>query len=225
MTPSFRSRRGAFVLPLFTLLLSLGCSGSQVLTPQSGASAGKETPSTTELVSQGRRAAEGGDAVRAEQYLSLAIEQGADRRVVMPILLQACLDSSHLRAALNHAEPYLLEHPEDEKLRYLVANLHLGLGQLVPARRELELLLQRNPDSPDAHYLLGILDFEVDTDSAREHLLSASKHTQDRDQRIEVTSRLAQLRLREAEIARARDRFEHSDAAYEPVRAHERRQP
>lgn len=225
MTPPFRLRKGAFVLQQFTLLLSLGCSASQVPAPQSGASAQQQTPSTAELVSQGRRAAERGDAVRAEQYLSLAIEQGADRRVVMPILLQACLDSSHLRAALNHAEPYLLEHPDDDSLRYLVANLHLGLGQLVPARRELELLLQRNPDSPDAHYLLGILDFEVDTDAAREHLHSASKHTQDRDQRIEVTSRLAQLRLRETEIARARDRFEQSDAANKPVRADERRQP
>jgi thioredoxin-like negative regulator of GroEL len=194
---------------LFALLLSIGCSTRQVPAPQS---AGKLAPNTTDLVSQGQRAAERGDAVRAEQYLSLAIEQGAERRVVMPILLQACLESSHLRAALNHAEPYLLEHPGDDALRYLVANLHLGLDQVAPARRELELLLQRNPDDPDAHYLLGILDVEVDTESAREHLLSAAKHTKDRAQRIEVTSRLAQLRLRKS-------------VAAVPLRAEEQRQP
>jgi len=157
-----------------------------------------ETPGT-ELVSRGREAAGRGDAVRAEQYLSLAIEEGAERRSVLPELLRACLKSSHLRAALNYAEPYLLEHPEDDALRYLVATIHLGLGQVPPARRELGLLLQRNENSPDAHYLLGVIDAALDIEAARQHFIVAAKYTSDDEQRTEVQSRLAELRLRDSQ--------------------------
>jgi hypothetical protein len=144
-----------------------------------------------------RSAAQRGDSVRAEQYLALAIDQGADRRRVMPVLLGACLSSSHLRAALNHAKPYLLDHPEDDALRYLVATIHLGLGQLVAARQELGLLLQRDGGNPDAHYLLGILDAAVSIESARAHFLEAIAHSKDTEQKTEIRSRLAELSLRE----------------------------
>lgn len=154
---------------------------------------------SAELVVQGRRAASRGDAVRAEQYLAMALEQGADSRQVMPVLLRACVKSSHLRAALNHADPYLLDHPDDDSLRYLVATIHLGLGQVTSARRELGLLLQRNAQNSDAHYLFGILDTATDSESARGHFELAQANSKDQEQRIEIQSRLAELRLRDAE--------------------------
>jgi Flp pilus assembly protein TadD len=187
-------------LVLAAAVLLSGCASGPKPEPAAPASAAKDTRPASELVARGREAAARGDAVRAEQYLSLAIEQGADRRQVMPLLLEACLKSSHLRAALNHAEPYLLDHPEDDSLRYLVATIHLGLGQVVPAKRELGLLLQRNPSNADAHYLLGIIESGGNVEAARTHFLAVLAHSKDQEQKIEVESRLAELRLREREL-------------------------
>lgn len=186
---------------LVATLLLAGCASGPKPEPVNQAAPVKDNRPASELVARGREAASRGDAVRAEQYLSLAIEEGADRRVVLPMLLQACLRSSHLRAALNHAEPYLLDHPEDDALRYLVATIHLGLGQAVAARRELGLLLQRNESNPEAHYLLGIIDSPSNLNAARAHFLEVLRHSKDDEQKIEVQSRLAELTLRERELA------------------------
>lgn len=186
---------------LLTTLLLAGCVSGPKPEPANQGSQTKDSRPAAELIARGREAAARGDAVRAEQYLSLAIEEGADRRQVLPMLLQACLRSSHLRAALNHAEPYLLDHPEDDTLRYLVATIHLGLGQVVPARRELGLLLQRDESNPDAHYLLGIIESAGNLDAARAHFLAVVAHSKDEEQKIEVQSRLAELTLRERELA------------------------
>lgn len=176
-----------------------GCAAGQNPTPTAPTGSVEEQRPVEELLARGREAARRGDAVRAEQYLALAIEQGADRQRVMPMLLRACLSSSHLRAALNYAEPYLLEHPEDDRLRYLVANVHLGLGKVVEAKRELGLLLQRDPRNPDAHYLLGVVDTVADPSHARAHFLQALEQSKDAGQRTEIGSRLAMLALRDSE--------------------------
>ena len=73
---------------MLAALLFLGCASGPKPTPTSqAASANGERPAA-ELLASGRDAAARGDAVRAEQYLSLAIEQGADRREAMPLLLR-----------------------------------------------------------------------------------------------------------------------------------------
>lgn len=192
---------------LATSLLTSGCASSHKPEPSVLASTVTDSRSASELVARGREAAVRGDAVRAEQYLSLAIDQGADRRQVMPLLLDACLKSSHLRAALNHAQPYLLEHPEDDALRYLVAAVHMGLGQLVQARRELGLLLQSSSSNADAHYLLGIIESASNIDAARSHFRAVLEYSKDETQKIEVESRLAELRLRERELDEHSARF------------------
>lgn len=189
-------------LLLAAAVLVMGCASGPKPEPANPAFPAKDNRPASELVARGREATTRGDAVRAEQYLSLAIEQGADRRRVMPLLLEACLRSSHLRAALNHAEPYLLDHPEDDRLRYLVANIHLGLGQVVPAKRELGLLLQRNDKNPDAHYLLGIIESGFNVEAATEHFRAVLEHSKDQEQKIEVESRLAELDLRERELTK-----------------------
>lgn len=174
------------------------CASGPKVDPNHQASLDKT--SAAELLKVGRDAAQRGDSVRAEQYLAMAIEQGADARIVMPILLKACIRSSHLRTALNHAEPYLLANPEDDELRMLVATIHLGLGQTADARRELGLLLQRNESNPDAHYLLGVIATSEDIGVARKHFLKALQNTDREERRTEVRSRLAELDLREREV-------------------------
>jgi tetratricopeptide (TPR) repeat protein len=187
-------------LHLLPLLMALGVGCANGPRPQPAVPE-TDAPSRQELVRLGREAARRGDSVRAEEYLNLAIEQGADRRQVMPLLLDACVRSSHLRAALNHAEPYLLDHPEQDRLRYLVATIDLGLGQIAAAKRELGLLLQRSDNNADAHYLLGVIESGIDVESARRHFLAVLRHSKDDEQRVEVDSRLAELRLRERELS------------------------
>jgi hypothetical protein len=70
-------------------------------------SAAEGATDAEQLVQKGYAAFEQGDGVRAEQYLTLAMERGYDRGKLLPVLLEICLSSSRLRAALNHAQPYL----------------------------------------------------------------------------------------------------------------------
>jgi len=149
------------------------------------------------LFHRGQQAADQGDTVRAEQYLSMALDRGFDRAKVLPILLRVCLSSSRLRAALNHAEPYLREHPNDQHLRYLVATIHLGLGQIEEARIELFYLLRINPNNVQAHYLLGILESGLDKRKGNEHFLRYLALAPNGDHATEVRSRLTDLAVRE----------------------------
>jgi len=178
------------------LLAVAGCSSATPVT-QVAAVPASSAEQAKVLFQRGREAAERGDSVRAEQYLSLALERGYDAGRVLPVLLRVCLASSRLRAALDHAEPYLRDHPEAEALRYLVATIHAGLGQTDEARLALEQLLRTNPNSADAHYLLGILDADGHVPSALAHFRAYLDVAPQGEHAAEVRSRLAELAIRE----------------------------
>ena len=184
------------IVPLLFALCVLAC-GTATL-PPSAVAPGQVAPDQQPpdvLFAVGDEAAKRGDNVRAEQYLLLAIQRGYDRGVVLPVLLSVCISSMHLRAALDHAESYLLEHPDADDLRYLVATIQIGLKQRDEARGELERLLRRNPGHADSHFLLGILYAEFEAEAAREHLrlyISAAPHGR---HIAEAQSRLADLGL------------------------------
>lgn len=180
-------------------MLVLAVAGCSSVTPEAqvAPAPSSNAEQAQSLFQRGREAAQRGDSVRAEQYLSLALERGVDAGRVLPVLLRVCLASSRLRAALDHAEPYLRDHPEAEALRYLVATIHAGLGQTDEARLALEQLLRTNPNSADAHYLLGILDADGDAPSARAHFRSYLDVAPRGEHAAEVRSRLAELAIRE----------------------------
>jgi len=98
-----------------------------------------------------------GDTLRAEQYALLAMREGFPEQEVIVPLVQACLASSRLRAALVYAEPFLRRHPEHVRLRYLVAAVDLALGHAVAAERELQRVSARRPALPEAYYLGGVI--------------------------------------------------------------------
>jgi tetratricopeptide (TPR) repeat protein len=171
-----------------------------------GSEAGKAAPQSAgdasrqereELFRLGQRAAARGDSVRAEQYLSLAIERGYPKARVLPVLLQVCLGGSRLRAALDHAQPYLDQHPNQDALRFLVANIHLGLGQNNQARAELDTLLRRSPRFEEALFLRAVLGMSSDTEAARTDLRSYLEVTPHGLHAAEARSRLSELAIRE----------------------------
>jgi tetratricopeptide (TPR) repeat protein len=123
-----------------------------------------------ELFRQAEELAREGDPIRAEQYLSTAVQRGFPARRALPLLLRVCIASSRLGAALQYASPYLRLHPDDYHLRYLVAAVQLGLGRPAEARQELLRVLRDAPDYADARYLLGVVlrDHSGDSDGAAE---------------------------------------------------------
>ncbi len=104
-------------------------------------------------VALGRR----GDAVRAEQYVSAAMDRGFPESEAIPYLVKICAASSRFNTALNYAEPYLEEHPEDWGLRLVVATMHLALNNRGRAQAELERIVREEPEQPTPYYLLAVL--------------------------------------------------------------------
>lgn len=98
--------------------------------------------------------------MRAEQYLAAALREGHDWREALPPLLRVCLTGSRLRAGLNYASPYLRSHPDELWLRYLVATVHLGLGQPLRAREHLQAIRGKAPYEARTEYLLGQTEWE-----------------------------------------------------------------
>ncbi len=156
------------------------------------------------LFFEGRAAAARGDSIRAEQYLSLAAERGYDRRAALSVLLQACVSSLHLRAALDHAEAYLLDHPDDARLRYLVATIHVGLGQRKEAREELERVLKEKDGMAEAHLLLGVLSVEINAGLAHREFVRYLELAPHGSRREEVQSRIAELEVSRSRRGQAR---------------------
>ncbi len=121
-----------------------------------------------QLFRYGNMLAESGDSIRAEQYLSAAMERGYPDTEVLPRLLEVCISASRLSAALSYAEPYLERHQEEWPLRLLVASLQMSLNQNALARTNIERVLETVPDEAEPHYLMGVLlrDRYTDTDAS-----------------------------------------------------------
>lgn len=195
------------VAALCSILGLIACTSSaQVGSPPET----RPKDSSVELFSKGRSAAEQGDTVRAEQYLTMALEQGFDQKKILPLMLKVCLSSSRLRSALNHAEPYLREHPRDQGLRYLVATIHLGLGQVNEARIDLHHLLQQSPANADALYLLGVLESGINGEAAARYFRRYLELDPQGEHAAESQSRLTDLSVRASLKAGTGDSFEAS---------------
>lgn len=124
-----------------------------------------------ELRARGLVHARRGDLVRAQQYLSAALQKGFDENVILPELVKVCVASSRLRAALEFAEPYLERHPEDGGMHYVVGTLHMTLGNLEEASAYLTEALRTKQLAEDALFSLGVLAFKRgQTKVARAHL-------------------------------------------------------
>lgn len=108
------------------------------------------------LFHQGEALANEGDLVRAEQYMSAALDRGYPEEQGLPILVRVCVNGSRIRAALTYATPFLQRHPSNWALRFVVASLQLGLGHPEIARDELLRVIETAPNEAEPHYLLAV---------------------------------------------------------------------
>jgi tetratricopeptide (TPR) repeat protein len=123
------------------------------------------------LFQRGREFARIGDNNRAEQYLSGAMDGGADPGKVLPLLLRVCIAERRYRVAIDYAEPYMRRRPDDYRLRFVIASLYHSIGEPQSARRELEQVVRSKPDHADAHFAMAVIyrDDEEDLVQADAH--------------------------------------------------------
>src|SRR5512133_757444 len=148
--------RNMLRLCLATSLVTPGCAKTQ--TNQTAVETSNDrAQAAAPLIAKAEEYAAVGDNMRAEQYLSAALSRGADERRVVPLLVKACIADERYRSATQYLEEYLRHHPSHQNARFLLASLHISLGQVELARREFEQVLQATPDHAEAHFALATL--------------------------------------------------------------------
>jgi tetratricopeptide (TPR) repeat protein len=135
--------------------------------PGAAAPASEHAASASDLVERARGFSASGDHLRAEQYLSAALSQGADERRVLPLLLAACVADQRYRDGLQHVESYVRRHPRDQGARFLLATLQLALGRFDRGIDELTAVVAVAPRHAEAHYALAVVLRDELGDAAR----------------------------------------------------------
>jgi tetratricopeptide (TPR) repeat protein len=133
----------------------VSCGGRDKVLAQAAVVQAEETPE--KLLARGRAFMSVGDFARAEQYFAFALDRGADRQVAMPLLLRACAEEKRFRAAIDYAEPDLRRHPDDVRLRFVLASFYATIGDTNTARTELERVVRDKPDHAPAHFALAVI--------------------------------------------------------------------
>lgn len=150
-------RHVALLVPAAATLVLVACGGAGGLREGTPPTDPVSEVGAERLFATGMASAAQGDYVRAEQYLAAAGARGyAETQVIGP-LVRVCVVASRLRQALVYAQPYLRRHPEDWRLRFVVATVHLGLDDLDEARTELARVIAAAPTVPEPYFVLGTL--------------------------------------------------------------------
>lgn len=147
-----------------TLAVEGGCTPSPAAKTEADLATMKSEQTPDKLVERGRAFAALGDPTRAEDYLSAALDAGADPRVVMPLILEVCVTNSRYRSAIQHAENHLRKHPGDVGTRLVLGSLYVAVGEVQGGRAALEQVVARKPDEAQAHYALAVLARDHDND-------------------------------------------------------------
>ena len=165
----------AHVLVVGALASSLGAVACAPPTAGDKVKADLETmrseTTADKLLDRGKAFATIGDSTRAEEYLAAAIEQGADPKEALPLLMNVCITAGRYRAAAQYAEGHLRRHPDDVRTRFVLATLYVALGENQPARTNLERVVEQRPNDANAQYALAVLARDADND-----LVDADKH-------------------------------------------------
>ncbi|RYZ05483.1 MAG: tetratricopeptide repeat protein [Myxococcales bacterium] len=145
-------------IPLLACLLALGCArGAELEAASADPSAAESERLAALFMKRARSAYARADFTRAEQYLSLAKDNGREDTEITPLLIDVCVKDQRYRAALQYSQEHLRRHPRAYRLRFVQASLLMALGEVAQARQELERVLATRPEHADAHYTLAVL--------------------------------------------------------------------
>ncbi|MGC4093342.1 MAG: tetratricopeptide repeat protein [Polyangiaceae bacterium] len=138
-------------------MLLVGCVKSPGAQLQERLAAVNDARNPQLLLSRAHAFASIADYTRAEQYLRLALEAGAAAAEVTPLLIEVCVRDQRYLDAVQHAEAYLRRHPDDARLRFVLASLEAAVGNSQRARTEYERVLAHDADNADVHYALAVV--------------------------------------------------------------------
>jgi len=155
----------SFFLPVcgaVVVALALGCVGCGRATEEppataSGEDGADEAAASRELVELGLAFARAGDSVRGEQYLSAALDAGADPNQALLALMQLCIKAGRFEAAAQYGEAYERDVLAKRELAMLLSGLYISLDQDDKAIKRLEQVAGDYPELALAHLLLGRL--------------------------------------------------------------------
>lgn len=154
-----------FVLAASGAVGGAGCASSPRAQAQADMATFQRESTTDKLIERGKAFASVGDMTRAEEYLTAALDRGADPHEVLPILLEVCIQTGRYRSAIQHAEEHLRKHPDDVNTRFVLGTLYAALGESKDARVELERVLAVHPEEPRVHYALAVLARDAENDA------------------------------------------------------------
>ncbi len=123
--------------------------------------------SPDKLMERGRAFAAVGDTTRAQQYLAAALDGGGDETTLTPMLLSVCVRDGRYRMAIEYARRYLVKHPSDQRVRFVLGTLYAAVGEALAAQHELELVARVDRDNADVHYTLAVLLRDQNNDLVR----------------------------------------------------------
>jgi tetratricopeptide (TPR) repeat protein len=138
------------------ILLACGCHQARSAVRRSESDS-LSLISAEELFRIGLFHARRGDLLRAEQYLNAAREHGHDEAATVYWLVRVCVSAGRFRSALRHSASYLRDHPDNWRLRVVVASIHEALGDFHEAQLNLERVVASKPGEALAHYKLALL--------------------------------------------------------------------
>ena len=163
----------ACAMHAFVFLGTIGCAGSSVQAEaiKTDVATYNREHTVDKLVDRGRGFAAVGDYLRAEEYLADAMNQGANPKKIMPLLLEVCIKEGRYRLAAQYAKDYLVAHPNDVPVRLVLASLYSATAENKLAKAEFERVLDARPNDAQAHYALAVLlrDAEQDVVGADQH--------------------------------------------------------
>jgi tetratricopeptide (TPR) repeat protein len=137
--------------------LSAGCASNSGAEMRSRMEAIERARDPAEAVRKAQAFASVGDLTRSEQYLRLAISAGADEREIMPLLVQVCVRDQRYLDAVQHVESYLKHHPDDHRLRFVLASLEAAVGNHQRAHAEYEKVLTKEANNAEVHYAFAVM--------------------------------------------------------------------
>jgi len=145
-------RIAAHSVSLLALQGTLGCAPTAADRIANKARVVETERTPDKLVARGLAFARMGDLTRAEQYLAAALDAGADSDTVLPTLIRVCVVANRYRVAIWYARTRLEAHPNDVRLRFVVAELQAALEDGPGARKDLERVLDVEPKNAAARF-------------------------------------------------------------------------